>query len=302
MNTTKNVIPEITMCWIPEGEFEMGSNYYASIENPEEAKWFTNEAPIHHVTLTKGFWMSDTAITVAQFRCFIEASGYVTTAEKIGKSLGVYEELEAGKGHWVIGDGLSWHKPGFDIDECQPVVHVSWQDACAFCEWLSSVDSAKAYALPTEAQWEYAASSGGMYEYSWGNGLPCGKRGGNIADKSFATRFPQWNYPILHDYDDGFVFVSPVRSYNPNEFGLYDMTGNVWEWMHDYYNETYYSVSPDKDPSGPAEGTNRSLRGGGFDWEMSFLRVAKRRNLPPNSTAINMGFRIIGVEKKLQLG
>lgn len=209
-------------------------------------------------------WMGETAITVAQFRRFIEATGYVTTAEKTGKSLGVYEEMVSGKGHWTIGDGLSWHHPGFDIDECQPVVHVSWLDACAFCEWLSSNDTTKSYSLPTEAQWEYAASSAGIYIYSWGNSFPNGKQGGNIADKSFAVRFPRWNYPTLFDYDDGFVFVSPVRSYDPNKFGLYDMTGNVWEWMRDYYSETYYSISPDNDPEGPLEGINRSLRGGRF--------------------------------------
>ncbi|NVN97681.1 MAG: SUMF1/EgtB/PvdO family nonheme iron enzyme [Geobacteraceae bacterium] len=275
----------------------MGSDFYKSITNPDDAKWFANEAPVHQVRLTKGFWMGETEITVAQFRSFIEATQYVTTAEIIGKSLGMYEELPTGKGHWALGNGLSWRQPGFNFDESQPVVHVSWLDACVFCEWMS-LHGDKTYSLPTEAQWEYAASFGGLYRYSWGNDLPNGKQGGNIADERFAARFPAWNYPTLARYDDGFVFVSPVRSYDPNKFGLYDMTGNVWEWMHDYYSETYYSISPVNDPAGPPEGTNRSLRGGGFDWELSFLRVAKRRNLAPDSTAINLGFRIIGTEKK----
>lgn len=298
MNGCIRIADGLDLRWIPPWEFDMGSNFHLTVENPEQAMWFVNEAPIHRVRPADGFWMGETEVTVAQFRAFVEDTRHVSTAEVTGRSLGRYEEAEPGKGHWVIGEGLSWRRPGFELDDAQPVMHMSWHDARAFCDWLSFRDSDRAYGLPTEARWEYAASSGGRYRYAWGNEPPSGTQGGNIADRRFGERFPQWNYPVCADYDDGFAFVSPVRTYERNDFGLHDMTGNVWGWMNDWYDEGYYAISPAIDPPGPATGVNHPVQGGGFDWEMSFLRVAKRRNLPPDTTAINVGFRVMAKDKQ----
>ena len=100
----------------------------------------------------------------------------------------------------------------------------------------------------------------------------------------------------MREYDDGFVFLAPVGSFQPNPYGLYDMTGNVWEWVQDFYH--LYSKERKEDPAGPKKGEKKVLKGGGFDWEMSYLRVQKRRSLPPSSSAINLGFRVVASKAK----
>ncbi|MBI5186154.1 MAG: SUMF1/EgtB/PvdO family nonheme iron enzyme [Nitrospinae bacterium] len=135
----------------------------------------------------------------------------------------------------------------------QPVAMVSWEDAKAYADWLSE-KTGKRYRLPTEAEWEYAARSGEKgYKYSWGNGGPVGKRGGNIADESAKRKFSDWTawsrWTTWKGYDDGYAVSSPVGSFEPNEFGLYDMSGNVWEWVEDLYDSESYSKSAKKKAS-----------------------------------------------------
>ena len=150
---------------------------------------------------------------------------------------------------------------------------------------------ANGYRLPTEAEWEYAAGNGEKHtKYSWGDGAPSGKRGGNVADESAKRVYSGWT--IFEGYDDGYVHTAPVGSYFPNELGIYDMTGNVWEWCNDWYGSDYYSQSPSNNPHGPSSGEDRVLRGGSWYDRPLSCRVANHfYNVPSNSNRY-VGFRI----------
>jgi formylglycine-generating enzyme required for sulfatase activity len=166
-----------------------------------------------------------------------------------------------------------------------PVVHVSWNDAAAFCSWVGG-------RLPTEAEWECAARGGLVgARFPWGDELtPAGEWRCNIW---------QGDFPFDNDEDDGFAGTSPVRSYPPNGFGLYDMSGNVWEWCQDWFGIDHLSLgaraSSGRNPAGPARGDRRVTRGGSFLCHDSYCnryRVAARSGSPPGSTAVNLGFRV----------
>lgn len=296
----------VRFVYIPPGSFTMGSRYAEISASDADKKFFADESPPHQVNFTKGFWLSETEVTVAQFRRFVRETGYRTSAERRGESLGEYTVTTdaAGRksGSWRHGKGLNWTRPGpGHKGDCHPVRHVSWEDAKAFCRWLSD-KTGRSYRLPTEAEWEYAAGGPRHTQYSWGVENPQGARGGNIADATFGRAYPDWKYPVLVDYDDGHAITAPVGSYAPNGFGLFDMTGNVWEWVGDFYSPQYYLQSPASDPQGPAEPApdpanptarpRRVHRGGGFDWELPYLRVAKRRGAPEDASALHLGFRI----------
>ncbi len=291
---------QIRMILVAGGEFEMGSEFYRTVLDKNEQVFFQDESPIHKVRITRSFWVAETETTVAQFRRFVQETGYVTEAELSGISLGEYSETvtPAGKSSasWGQGKRLCWKNPGYRQDDTQPVTHVSWNDAQAFCQWLMD-KTGRHYRLLSEAEWEWAAGNKARTRYSWGENEPKGKQGGNIADMAFQEAFPNWKYPVLGTYMDNFVFPAPVGSYLPNSFGLFDMTGNVWEWVEDLYSPTYYKTSPIEDPKGPEKPpvgseVKRVHRGGGFDWELPYLRVAKRRAAPPQSTSVHVGFRI----------
>lgn len=293
-------VAQVRMILVSGGTFEMGSEFYLSVEDKNEKIFFQDESPVHNVHITKNFWVAETETTVGQFRRFVQETGYLTEAEIAGQSLGEYSEsITSGSklsGSWTQGKRLNWKNPGYYQSDYHPVSHVSWNDAKAFCRWLSD-KTGRTYRLLSEAEWEWAAGGQTHTRYSWGNEEPKGKEGGNIADAAFQETFPNWKYPILSTYLDYFAFPAPVGSYLPNAFGLFDMTGNVWEWVEDLYSSTYYKTSPGNDPRGPdklPEGSEikRVHRGGGFDWELPYLRVAKRRAALPQSTSINVGFRV----------
>jgi len=258
------------MVLIPAGSFLMGSD-------DGEA----NEKPVHEVYVD-AFYMDKYEVTVAQFKKFVEATGHKTDAEKEGSSY-----AWTGK-KWEEKKGVNWRHDaeGKSIGSNNmnhPVIHVSWNDAKAYAQWAGK-------RLPTEAEWEYAARSGSKgYKYSWGNENPVGKKGGNIADEA-AKRSLGWTN-TWEGYDDGFVFTAPVGSFDPNEFGLYDMTGNVWEWSEDWFDENYYSKSPKQNPKGPDSGTSRVLRGGSWDGGPRSVRCADRGNDEPADRDVNVGFR-----------
>lgn len=279
---------------ISSGEFQMGSEYY-KIAKEEEQKYFIDESPIHKVAITKEYWVSESEVSVEQFEKFVSETKYITDAEKIGESLGEYSIIvdSTGKklGSWIIAKGLNWKSTGFPISNNQPVVYISWNDANEFCKWLSK-KSGKEIRLLTEAEWEYAAGGKQGFTYSWGDSLPTNLNGGNIADSSFKNKFHDWRYPVYELYNDNFIFPSPVKSYSENKNGLFDMTGNVWEWTSDFYSKDYYSNSTLENPTGFGSGEEHTIRGGGFDWELSYLRISKRRHLQSNKTACNLGFRI----------
>lgn len=272
----------------------MGSRFAETVP-AQESQWFVDEMPVHSVSITQPFWLATTETTIAEFSNFVMETGYITTAERAGESLGAYELTTdaTGKqsGQWAMGAGLSWKNPGWECSGQHPVVHVSWVDASEFVAWLRA-KTGRSFRLPTEAEWEYAAGGPQHSIFSWGNDTPLTGEEGNIADHSFITAYPDWKYPTLDSVDDGSVLTSAVGAYRPNGYGLYDMTGNVWEWCSDYYAPDAYLTCCSVDPRGPETGQLRVHRGGGFDWELPYLRVAKRRKGAEQMSAVNIGFRL----------
>jgi formylglycine-generating enzyme required for sulfatase activity len=258
------------MVLIPAGSFMMGSDDGAD-----------NEKPVHEVYV-EAFYLDKYEVTMAQFKKFVEVTGYKTDAEKEGWSYawtGTNWEKKKGVNwrHDAEGKSIGSHRMN------HPVIHVSWNDAKAYAQWAGK-------RLPTEAEWEYAARSGSKgYKYSWGNGNPDGNKGGNIADEAFKRVFKDWT--IWEGYNDGYVFTAPVGSFEPNEFGLYDMTGNVWEWCDDWHDENYYSKSPKQNPKGTESGSQRVLRGGAWGVNPLGLRCAYRFRGLTASRDGTIGFR-----------
>ncbi|MCX6278122.1 MAG: SUMF1/EgtB/PvdO family nonheme iron enzyme [Bacteroidetes bacterium] len=265
---------------IPGGTFLMGSN------DGED-----DEKPVHRVTVS-GFSMGKYEVTVSQFKKFIDETGHRTDADKDGGSY-----MWTGS-EWEKRAGVTWRcdaegnaRPQNEYDH--PVIHVSWNDAVEYCRWLSG-KTGNTYRLPTEAEWEYAAGNGAKHtRYSWGNGEPWGKNGGNVADEAAKRKFSGWT--IFSGYDDGYVFTSPVGTYNPNEFGLYDMTGNVWEWCSDWYGAQYYQGSPASNPEGPSSGSDRVFRGGGWLIYPQYCRTSYRSDRTPGYRNYYLGFRLVFV-------
>lgn len=234
------------MALVKGGCFEMGDAFGDGNDN---------EKPPHEVCVDD-FYIGKYEVTVGEFKEFVRETGYHTEAEMGG---GCYY-WNSEKWEWKKDKNKSWENPLFSQTDRNPVVCVSWNDANAYVNW-KGLKSGLRYRLPTEAEWEYAARSGGKkHKYSWGNSAPSG----NIADESAKSTFPK--LIILRGYDDGYVYTSPVGSFKPNEVGLYDMTGNVWEWVQDLYGEGYYKNSPKDNPTGPSSGKLRIIRGGSWGY------------------------------------
>ncbi|WP_165840725.1 SUMF1/EgtB/PvdO family nonheme iron enzyme [Pseudomonas sp. SDI] len=279
---------------VPAGSFTMGSTF-AQTQPAADQQWFIDEAPPHRVTLSREFWLASTETTIAAFSRFVDETGYVTSAERSGQSLGVYavstDAQGVQSGQWAVGANLTWRSPGWTATDQHPVVHISWADAQAFVQWLRD-KTGRPFRLPTEAEWEYAAGGSQHTRYSWGEQQPSSAREGNIADLSFSNAYPLWKYPVFKTVNDHYVHTAPVGSFVANDFGLFDMTGNVWEWCADRYAADTYVSGPELDPQGAATGSERVHRGGGFDWELPYLRVAKRRHGSEQQSAANIGFRV----------
>jgi formylglycine-generating enzyme required for sulfatase activity len=257
------------MLAIPGGTFWMGTN-----------DGFPYEGPAHEVTV-KPFKMDKHEVTVGQFRKFVEATSYKTEGEKFGWS-GVFDTA---KGEWTKGDGADWRHPEGPKStpkDDEPVCQVSYNDALAYAKWAGK-------RLPTEAEWEFAARGGlDRKTYAWGDVLrPDGKPVAN---------WWQGVFPQKDTGEDGFTTRAPVGTFKANGYGLVDMSGNVWEWCADWYKDSYYSESPKDNPTGPAEGENRVLRGGSWMCSENYCnnyRVAGRSKTTPDTTLNNLGFRCV---------
>jgi sulfatase modifying factor 1 len=304
------------MVWVEGGEFAMGA---------ADKKGRQDEYPKHTVKL-KGFWIDVTEITNAQFAEFVKATGYITTAEKAPDWEELKKQVPAGTAKptdsllvaaslvftppshpvplndlgswWSWKKDANWRQPqgkGSSIKgkENYPVVHISWFDAVAYAKWAGK-------RLPTEAEWEYAAR-GGLKEntYSWGEedvekGLP--------KANTWQGRFPDKNTGW-----DKFIGVAPVKKFSPNDYGLYDMGGNVWEWCSDWYRSDYYQLFNGKvgdNPQGPNDSFDpdeptapkRVTRGGSFLCHVSYCasyRVSARMKTTPDTGLEHTGFRCV---------
>jgi len=253
------------------------------------------EGPVRRVKLG-GYWIDAHAVSNADFERFVANTGYITEAEEYGWSF-VFGGLlpddfppTRGVAHapwWRQVERADWRHPEgpqSDLDgrDNHPVVHVSHDDAQAFCAWAGK-------RLPTEAEWEFAARGGleGRV-FPWGDELePSGRHRMNVW---------QGTFPRLNTRADGYLGTCPVDSYEPNDFGLYNMTGNVWEWCADWYSRDFHTRDKRTNPRGPSAGTRKAARGGSYLCHASYCRryrVAARNSLEPESTTGNVGFRCV---------
>lgn len=305
------------MVWISGGQFTMGR---------DSGEAHVDESPPHQVRVG-GFWMDTTEVTNAQFRQFVEATGYITTAEKAPDLDELMRQLPPGSPPpskellvpgslvfqqprhptrldnaavwWQWKRGADWRHPSgpnssIEGKDDHPVVHVSWYDAVAYATWAGK-------RLPTEAEWEFAARGGLEGKpYVWG-------------DQPVSSEKPQANiwqgqFPHENLVSDGFVSTAPVRSFEPNGYGLYDMAGNVWEWCSDWYHHDAYQrrvgngvivnpAGPDSsfDPREPIV-PKRVQRGGSFLCHASYCasyRPSARMKTSPDTSLAHAGFRCV---------
>ncbi|MGO8817133.1 MAG: formylglycine-generating enzyme family protein [Terriglobia bacterium] len=247
--------------WIPAGTFMMGCS-------SSDSQCAAGERPAHQVTITKGFWMGQTDVPVAAYKRFVAVTGkqMPTEPNSSGKPL----------------------NPGWSND-AMPIVNVTWYEAQAYCGWAGG-------RLPSEAEWEYAARAGStracygnLDEIAWyadnsgSQGLDSAKIG-NEGQVDYLKR--------LNENGNDMQGVGLKRA---NGFGLYDMLGNVWEWVNDWYDQNYYQYSPPQDPPGPAREQVRVMRGGSWNDFPWLVRVSSRSGVFPAYSNNNLGFRC-GVE------
>ena len=274
------------------GEFLMGTD-------SREGYPADGEGPVRKVRL-RSFWIDPVAVSNARFGRFVEASGYRTEAERFGWSF-VFAGLlpddfpptraVADAPWWRQVHGADWRHPEgrhstIEDRTDHPVLHVSWNDAVAYCRWAG-------LRLPTEAEWEYAARGGLVQQrYPWGDKLtPDGEHRMNVW---------QGTFPGLNTVEDGFVGTAPVDAYPPNGYGLYNMTGNAWEWCADWFSPSFHQKGhpkgPRDNPVGPPSGDRKLMRGGSYLCHKSYCfryRVAARSSNTPDSSTGNLGFRCV---------
>ena len=281
------------MALIPAGEFEMGTDgdYGFPLDG---------EGPAHAVKLA-AFYLDATCVTNEQFNAFVNATGYKTESERFGWSFVFFGHLSLkqqatavrlrvlGSEWWCRVDGATWRHPegpGSHIKQrwAHPVVQVSWSDAVAYATWAGK-------RLPTEAEWEYAARGGlAQKRFPWGDELePEGRHRMNVW---------QGVFPAANTEADGHFGPAPAKSYRANGYGLYQMTGNVWEWCADWFDAATYRHNargqPCVNPTGPTTGERRVMRGGSYLCHASYCnryRTDARSSNTPDSATTNLGFR-----------
>ena len=281
------------MLKIPGAKFLMGS---------EDGDGFKSdgEGPIREIQLDS-FLIDPYAVTNRQFSKFVRRTRYITEAEKFGWSF-VFANLATTKSitsktksvpdtqWWLAIEKADWRHPKGPESEItsimnHPVVHISWNDSIEFCKWSKK-------RLPTEAEWEMAARGGlTQNRYSWGNEL--------YPENEHMCNIWQGNFPVQNTARDGYIGTAPSKSFPKNGYGLYNMSGNVWEWTADWFSSTFHqSDSPKKkltfNPQGPKSGESKVIRGGSYLCHESYCnryRVAARSSNTPDSSTGNMGFR-----------
>ncbi|WP_426368642.1 formylglycine-generating enzyme family protein [Streptomyces sp. E-08] len=277
------------MVLLPGGEFLMGA---------EDAEGFPDdgEGPVRPVRLSP-FRIDVHAVTNDAFAAFVAETGHVTDAERFGWSYVFAGFLPAalrrgaprpGRTPWWCGvEGASWNRPegpGSTLEARgnHPVVHVSWTDAAAYAAWAGK-------RLPTEAEWEYAARGGlEQRRYPWGDELNPGG--------AFRCNIWRGTFPSKNTAEDGYRGTAPVDAFEPNGFGLYNTSGNVWEWCADWWTTAHDTARPPLDPRGPATGTDKVIRGGSHMCHRSYCdryRVAARTANSPDSSSGHAGFRCV---------
>jgi formylglycine-generating enzyme required for sulfatase activity len=269
---------------IEAGAFTMGS------PDGEEGR-FGNEGPQHQVTITQPFYLGAYPVTKGQFAAFVKDANYKTEAETDGK--GGWGYNAATRKFEGPDPKYTWPGTGWAQTDDHPVVNVSWNDAVKFCEWLSKKEG-RVYELPTEAEWEYACRAGTATRFWCGDKDDDLQGNANLADASLKAKLDADTYKsfVFQPWDDGFPFTSPVGKFNPNPWGLYDMHGNVWQWIADWYGQ--YEKGSFKDPKGPNSGEFHIPRGGSWHDDPRFCRSANRFDFEPGLPVSGViGFRVV---------
>ena len=278
----------IVMKSIPAGTFQMGSDWEDDPRNLDKGRGKAkNDQPIHSVTVS-AFEMSTTEVTVGQFRAFVNESGYRTEAERSDGSY-ITSSTVISKGEIEKKSDANWGKPYIQQGDDHPVVCVSWNDATAFCKWLSG-KTGREYGLPTEAEWEYACRAGTKTLYNVGDTEFDLARAGwyfvNSGDKNLDKS--AWSLETLMKAN---CRTHSVRQKIPNTFGLYDMHGNAKEWCNDWIGS--YSGESQTNPTGTQDSSFRVVRGGSWADGAGVCRSAYRNGFPPDFRCDNLGFRIV---------
>ena len=273
-----DVCPE--MVSLPGGEFTMGSA-------PGQPERDDDESPPRRVQV-KQFALGKTEVTVLQWRQFVQASGYLTEAERQVQAAGCFT-WEPDDTEWAWRAGRNWRDPGWRQKDSEPVVCISWNDAQAYLRWLAQHSGMPGWRLPSEAEWEYAARAGSTTRRPWGDeaGAVCAHANG--ADRTAGPRGRAWSEPAA--CSDGHWYAAPVASYRPNAWGLHDMLGNVWEWVQDCYGP-YASAPSDGSAHQASACPGRVVRGGAWDDPPAVLRSAERFWLGQVNRNNNIGLRI----------
>lgn len=272
---------------ISGGEFTMGSPESEVSRDSAKALYQKNGmdySETQHQARLSSFYMSKYAVTVSEFRSFVDATGYRTDAEKEGFSYIIAD------GDFKKVEGVNWrHGVSGSVrpqsEASHPVVNVSWNDAVAYCQWVSEI-SGKTYRLPTEGEREYACRAGTTTPFNTGENL-------TTEQGNYDGNYPYSNNP-KGVYRQNTV---PVNSFAPNAWGLYTMHGNVAEWCSDWFGGRYYdeckATGMVTNPAGPSAGLNRVIRGGSWGATAEHCRSAYRGGSPPDSRRSRVGFRLV---------
>jgi formylglycine-generating enzyme required for sulfatase activity len=260
----------IELLHVSPGTFTMGSKEDLSIKIYSES-----ESPPHRVTLSRDYFLGKFEVTRRQFAVFVKATGYKTDAEKAGTARGCTKN----EWDWTDIPGLHWRNVNFPQTEDDPVVCISWNDAVAFCDWATK-KTGRLVRLPTEAEWEYACRAGTTTKWSFGN------------DESAMWEYAWYdkNTLRLERPEIPLARTHPVGQKKPNPWGFSDMIGNVWEWCQDW--AAPYPGADAVDPTGPASGEKRIIRGGDWHSDATFARSGHRGHKTPAACDTSDGFRI----------
>lgn len=282
---------ERDMVLIPSGEYQIGSLHKRGFRSD-------GEGPVRKITVD-AFYIDVCTVTNRQFLSFVDDTSYKTEAEHYGWSFvyrgfvsprlaqGVEQSVAATPWWWVV-NGADWKHPegpGSDIDERMdhPVVHASWNDACAYSLWAGR-------RLPTEAEWEIAARGGLVQKtFPWGDELNPGNE--------HMCNIWQGKFPDHNTAEDHYIGTAPAKSFSPNGYGLYNVSGNVWEWCSDWFSQSYHVQSSNHNPVGPAKGHGRVIKGGSYMCHASYCnryRMGARSATTADSSAGHHGFRCAG--------
>ena len=241
-----------------------------------------NEGPQFSAAIEKPFAIMKYEVTLAEYRRFVEATAR--------RARGDCSSADGADGEWVQDPLINWLNPGFAQTESDPVVCVAWDDAVAYAEWLS-VQTGKTYRLPSESEWEYAAKANLQTAYGAASDPSALCSFMNGADVTAGQKFPSWK---TLSCSDGYANTAPVGSYAGNGFGVFDMAGNVWEWVADCYTDDHAEAQHSGKLTSTSEAcSTRSIRGGSWSSLSRQLRAATRFGIEASVRTNTLGFRLV---------